>query len=323
MTVWLRLRRMGGGHAHYVVLDGKQRRVWSRRRGALSLFTDVLWGPERTLEFIQSQEGGTPDFWMNSVWWQGVLLVDLRKRQMLVHTFHEMDDHHTSVHEIRAWLRIVRGLWPRGWEIAWIPRGLHEVMDHLGLPYDTVLYLDEPMIAPPRSQWALPPAEDDDLAAAAETVVAVRGTGGRLSFGGLWINGMDEMLLHGPARLEIEQEEAADCAVLGAVPRNGAYLDVGSRRLDWWALDCPHDRRLVESQWTGWTLTDHGDDYAEVARLAGPDFVIEGGSEGDACGLWGSGSGPGRPPPPTGPPWARSSRRCPAPVTDPLLHAGP
>ncbi|XVQ14397.1 hypothetical protein ACQP1W_18205 [Spirillospora sp. CA-255316] len=265
---------MGGGHAHYVIVDGREHRVWSRRHGAHTLFHDVMWGPERTIDFIQGQFGGTSDSWMNSVWWEGVALLHVRRRRMLVHTWEDVPGprRDTSVLEIRAWLRITRALWPR-WEVSWAARELFEVMDHLGLPYDTVLYLDEPP-PPLRTQWAQPPTEDDDLSCVALTLVAVRDASGRLSFSGLWGAAMEGPLLAGPDVMLLPQEESIPFAVLEAVPRNGAYIDATARRLHWWSLDCPHDPRAAARTWAGWTLVDHGDAFEEVVDVIGPELLL-------------------------------------------------
>ncbi|MGI5325959.1 hypothetical protein [Actinomadura nitritigenes] len=132
--------------------------------------------PDRTIAFVRAQDRGSLDFWMNSVWWRAVLLLDLRHRRMLVQIADDVCA--PSVPEIRAWLRTVRGVWP-GWDVRWAPRGLHEVMDYLGLPYDTVRYLDDPP-PPLAGQWASPP-NGDDPTEMPETLIAVRDGQGRLS----------------------------------------------------------------------------------------------------------------------------------------------
>ncbi|WP_157419683.1 hypothetical protein [Actinomadura kijaniata] len=266
---------MGGGHAHYVILDRDGPRVWSRDRGAHSLLGDLLNGPERTVAFIRDQRGGTPDFWMNAVWWTGFALLDLRRRLLLVHTVEDIPGYEpgTSVLEIRAWLELAENAWPR-WRVAWATRGLYEVMDRLGLPYDTVRYLDDPLSLP-AGQWASAPVDDDDPSTVAGTVIAVRDATGRLSFGGWWGGCLAEPLMAGPAPLLTPQDEATPCAVLAAVPRGGALLDARERRLDWWSVDCPMDLRRLDDAWRGWTLTDHGDAFEEVAALTGPDLLLE------------------------------------------------
>ncbi|MGI5162821.1 hypothetical protein ACQEU3_00480 [Spirillospora sp. CA-253888] len=114
---------MGGGHAHYVIMDGDGHRVWSRRRGAYDIFRDLTLGPERMVSFIRAQDGGTPDDWMNSVWWEGAVLLDLRRRLLLVHTNQEMPGLpcDTSIPHIRAWLGLVGSRWP-GWRVTWAAR---------------------------------------------------------------------------------------------------------------------------------------------------------------------------------------------------------
>ncbi|MEV0614680.1 hypothetical protein AB0I81_15225 [Nonomuraea sp. NPDC050404] len=270
---------MSGGHAHYVIVDGAGHRVWSRHRGALSLYQDVLKGPERMIAFIHEQEGGHRDFWMNSVWWQGVALLDLRERHLLVHTDQEMAEYGrpTSVFEIRAWLRLVASAWP-GWRVTWASRGLHQVMEHLGLPYDTVLYLDDP---PPElpTGWAQAPTEDNDLSRVAEVVIAVRDAGGALSFSGWWATGLDTPLLAGPDRLLSPKDEAVPFAALDAVPWSGVYLDAQNRTLDYWSLDCPLDLRELAGRWSGWRLTGHGDRFEDVLPLIGPEIVLDAGTE--------------------------------------------
>jgi hypothetical protein len=261
---------VSGGHAHYVVVDRGGYRVWSRHRGAYTLWHDVLRGPDGTIAFIGEQKGGTADFWMNSVWWNAVLLLDLPRRRMLVHIMDDVRD--PSIPEIRAWLGIVRALWP-GWEVGWATRSLHEVMEYLGLGYDTVLYLDDPPMPLP-AEWAGAPMEDDDLSTVAETLVAVRTEAG-LAFAGEWGHRASDILLAGPDVLLAPQPEAIPCAVLESIPNNGLYVDVPNRRVDWWASDLPMSADALPGPWLGWTLTDHGDAYEEVAPLIGPDLCIE------------------------------------------------
>ncbi|MFC9975465.1 hypothetical protein ACFVH6_31700 [Spirillospora sp. NPDC127200] len=273
---------MSGGHAHYVIVDRDGHRVWYRHRGACDLFRDLLLGPERMASLIRAQDGGSPDDWMNSVWWQGVALLDLRRRLLLVHTDQEMSglDGDTSVPQIRAWLGLVGSRWP-GWRVAWAARGLFEVMDYLGLPYDTVRYLDDPP-PPVRGQWAYEVADEDDPTVVAHALVAVRDASGRLSFAGWWGDHLGPLLLAGPEPLLVPQDRASEFAVLEGVPYSGLLLDARERRADWWSVDCPHDSRLPPARWPGWTLTDHGDAYEEVAALIGPEVLIDALSEEEA-----------------------------------------
>jgi hypothetical protein len=254
---------MSGGTMHYVLVEGDRHRVWRRCRGARSLFGDLLWGPDRTVAFIQEQEGGAPDSWPESIRCEGVVLVDVRRRRMLVYT----DRMDWTIPELRKWLKVLRARWKR-WEVAWAPRGGYEVMDYLGLPYGTAA---APW--PLRRQWAQAPAEADDLSIVASNLIAVRN--GRLSFCGSWCCGLEEPLLAGPGALMAEQDEAVPFAVLEAVPWNGAYVDAEHRRLHWWAVDCRLGLGDLERAWPGWTLRDHGDAYEEVAALIGPELLID------------------------------------------------
>lgn len=268
---------MSGGHAHYVIAEGGAHRVWCRGRGAHTLHHDVLWGPERTIAFIRDQDGGTPDFWMNSVWWQAVALIDLDRRRLLVHTDQCINgpDRATSVPEIRAWLRLVAALWPR-WHVTWAAQSLHEVMEHLGLPYDTVRYLDDPPF-PLRDQWAGPPVDDED--GPAEAVLAIRDAAGGLTFGGWSATTLADPLRAGPGALLTPQDEAAPFAAMDTVPWSGAYVDAPARRLDYWSADCPLAPAHLDAPWRGWTVTDHGDAYEEVAALIGPEILIDTGPD--------------------------------------------
>jgi hypothetical protein len=261
---------MSGGHAHYVIADRDGHRVWSRIRGAYTLWHDVLRGPDATIGFIRDQKGGTADFWMNSVWWNAVLLLDLPRRTMLVHVMDDVRD--PSIPEIRVWLRVVRALWP-GWEVTWATRSLHAVMEYLGLPYGTVTYLDDPPF-PQRPQWGGAPVEDEDLSVVAETLVAVRTESG-VGFAGDWGQRMSDVLLAGPDVLLVPQREATASAAMEAVPNNGLLVDAPNRRADWWASDLPIGADALPGPWQGWTLTDHGDAYEEVAALIGPELLIE------------------------------------------------
>ncbi|WP_067471694.1 hypothetical protein [Actinomadura hibisca] len=266
---------MSGGHAHYVIIDGDNHQVWTRDRGASGLFRDLLPGPEAAISFIRAQEGGTPNRWMNSVWWEGVALLDLRRRLLLVHTNQEMPglESDTSVPQIRAWLNLVGACWP-GWRVKWASRGLFEVMDYLELPYSTVLYLDDPP-SPLHEQWAYEVVDDEDPTAMAHALVTIRSAPERLSFAGWWGDELGPLLLAGPDPLLVPQDEASTFAVLDGVPYSGLLLDVPERRADWWSIDCLHDPRLLPARWPGWTLTDHGDAYEEVAALIGPELLID------------------------------------------------
>ncbi|MQY03486.1 hypothetical protein [Actinomadura macrotermitis] len=264
---------MSGGHAHYVIVDANGYRVWSGHRGAHSIQHDVLWGPERTVGFIERQDGGTPDHWMNSVWWQGAVLVDLRKRHLLVYSqlFIECEPL-GSIPELRFWLRILREMWPR-WQVTWATRGLYEVMDYLGLPYSTVMYLDEPSEL--TDQWGFEPMLEVDLPESSADLLAIRDAAGRLSFTGGWEGDLGPYLLAGPEALLVPQDRAMPSANMIEVPWSGLYMDAPARRADWWSIDCGLDPRRLPAIWPGWTLTDHGDDYETVAELIGPELLIE------------------------------------------------
>ncbi|MFI6582649.1 hypothetical protein [Embleya sp. NPDC050493] len=275
---------MGGGHAHHVIVDRGGHRVWSQERGAWRLYADLLRGPVEFPRFVRTLPGGTPDFWMNSVRWQGVVLVDLPRRRLFVHSTAEIAPNFGApcdLPEIRAWLGMLRQAWS-GWEVAWIARGLYEVMDRLGLPYPTVAYLDDPPRGLAR-QWALAPTEDDDPGRVGRVLCAVRSRDGALSFAGSWARDMADHLCAGPDAHLRSQHDVADFTVLESVPWSGLHLDAPNRRLDWWSLDTPLDPARLPQAWEGWTLTDHGDAYEDVVRLIGPELLIDAGDEHSAA----------------------------------------
>ncbi|MGW4408224.1 hypothetical protein ACWEJ6_29625 [Nonomuraea sp. NPDC004702] len=266
---------MGTEHAHYVIVDAGGHRVWSRWGGAGTFYGDLLRGPDRLAAFVREQEHGHALGWGDAVRWQAVAVLDVSRRLLLVHCSLEIRGPvwRTSVPEIRAWLGLLAARWP-GWTVKWAARGLHEVMEHLGLGYDTVAGLDDPP-APLPPQWGQGPAEDDDLSVVADTLVAVRDTTGRLSFAGWWGTGLARVLLAGPAALLSPQERATPFAALEAVPWNGVHLDAAARTLDWWSLDCSLPPSRPAERWPGWRLTCHQDAFEEVAALAAPELLLD------------------------------------------------
>lgn len=261
---------MGIGHAHYVIAERGGHRVWSRHRGAATFHRDLLRGPDDLIAFVRDQE---ETGWMNAVWWQAVAVLDVPRRLLLVHCDLEIPcpEWRTSLLEIRAWLELVAARWP-GWTVTWATRRLHQVMDHLGLGYDTVGHLADPP-SPLPAQWGQDPEDDDGVAA--DTLVAVRDARGSLSFTGRWVSDLADVLLAGPGVLLVPQERAAPFAIPGAVPWSGVHLDAVSRTLDWWSLHCSLPLPLLAARWPGWTVTGHGDAYEEVAALIGPELLLD------------------------------------------------
>ncbi|RFU40844.1 hypothetical protein DZF91_15035 [Actinomadura logoneensis] len=102
-------------------------------------------------------------------------------------------------------------------------------------------------------------------------------------FAGRWSPGLEQVLLAGPGVVLAERHRGQQSAVLEAIPWSGICMDVPRRRLDWWSLECAIEVEAVNARWPGWTLTDHGDRFEDVTPLAGPELLIDAGTQTDAA----------------------------------------
>ncbi|MCP2342219.1 hypothetical protein [Actinomadura rupiterrae] len=250
-------------------------RVVGRRRGTRSLFWELLAGPEGF--DAEGEECG----WVNAIWWNGVVLLDERHRLLLVHLADDPPFPRGDLLEVRAWLEAVAARWPR-WRVEWAARGLRQVLDYLRLPYDAVPDLED-VSQPVRAGWADSPTEDDDFGRVAPVLVAVGEGDTGDWFAGYWAPGLEQILLAGPDVVVGERHQGQRSAVLEAVPWSGVYVDVPGQRLDWWSLQCGTEAPAVAARWPGWTLTDHGDRFEDVADLIGSELCIDAGTQAEAA----------------------------------------
>lgn len=117
-----------GNRAHYVIVENGQRTLFYSHWGSVDLTTNLVFGPEFTVEFIRAQlEASSAGIgWTDEVLCEAAAIVDLDRHELLFYT-----NHHNGIEMHALVLKVLGITWP-GWRIRWFYNGLVDVLAHLG-----------------------------------------------------------------------------------------------------------------------------------------------------------------------------------------------
>jgi hypothetical protein len=115
-----------GHRANYVLRERGQAAIHYSQWGAVGLPQDLLAGPDAFIAMVRDCR--VEDRLMDSIFAEGVALVDLDRRELLVWAGKVL---RYMVAPRSAWLELVRASWP-GWRVEWSRRGVVGVAAALG-----------------------------------------------------------------------------------------------------------------------------------------------------------------------------------------------
>ncbi|QKW20218.1 hypothetical protein HUT16_15090 [Kitasatospora sp. NA04385] len=245
-----------GDRANFVLLDGNRavHGPYVDKYGAVGLDLALLAGPARTVERIRAL--GPGGYWLDDVFCQGAVLVDLPRRVLL---FFAWEGPSTDPRLRAAVFALLREAWP-GWEVRWCLDGNADLLRYLGRDPETVRDRDvRPVVAPPLSaEWEVA-AEESALVVV--TVGPSRSRSRSSSRCHLLADIGDHPATEGPALLQ-RLDGATDFSHREVAADAGLHLDPERRTLGWWTLTNLPDPDAVPARWPGWTVHRWDDDPA-------------------------------------------------------------
>jgi hypothetical protein len=255
-----------GSRANILLIEGGAHTLLYCHWCAMTLPTDLFWGPEMAVSFALQQQPRQDGLdWLDDQWSEGGAAIDLDRRMLL---FYGGDDILWDLRLRRLYLELLRQVWI-GWQIRWALLGILDLVDYAGVPRAMVRTDREPELHAP----LLAPQE---------------GPGGTQTVGSILFQDRTlrlfpvrgrpwEHLLAGPRLLDVAQEqEGYDFVPLDEwqswFPRGGFHIDAGQRLVEYWTADTTNldPEPYIVAQWPGWQVDWLHDRYeAHLARVGG------------------------------------------------------
>ncbi|MEK8214651.1 MULTISPECIES: hypothetical protein [unclassified Paenibacillus] len=226
---------------------------------AITLPSDLFWGPEAAVAFIEQQEPA--EGWLDNAWAEGCACVDLDHRHLL---WYGGEDEHYEIPLRRHLLKMMQPLWP-GWTIEWASSGILDMAAYVGYPVEELISEVSRTITP----LSLVPESRDGWV---RTVASVVYLDGELRLYPVQSE-LEDYLLQGPSLVELlNKSEGSTELDLNEWPKEtpdqGFHLDLLARTIDiWYAPDAGNLLQQIRTAWPGWTVTDQRDQYESQIRL--------------------------------------------------------
>src|SRR5262245_51472052 len=151
-----------GHRANLVLVDGEGYRLFYCHWCAITIPTDVFWGPEYAIPFIKKQpEEDKESGWLDDVWAEGGVLADTARRYLLLWGGQLYD-----IPVRRLYLQLLQEVWG-DWRIEWAHEGIYDMADYVNLPRERVRSNFE---GEPRPVSLAPPEENEDVSAVGSVV---------------------------------------------------------------------------------------------------------------------------------------------------------
>jgi hypothetical protein len=254
-----------GQRANLLIVENGRYRLFYSHWCANTLPTDLFWGPDYAVKFIQMQQEGDQSDWLDEVWAEGAAVVDLDKKAFLLFGGEDID---CDVPLRRVYLECLARVW-RPWTVEWAYEGIASIADYVAYPRANVLSSQEC-----RTICSLVPFEND----LPSTVASIQWPAKPLMFYPLG-RSLDGYLLSGESLLKANGADRGVGQLLmnelderqEAFPTGGFHIDVPSRTVEFWmARSRPSLLPQLAERWPGWSLHWHRDSYEfQVERANG------------------------------------------------------
>jgi hypothetical protein len=244
-----------GQRANFVLVEGREYRLFYSHWCANTLPRDLFWGPEHAVVFIRIQRAVDDSGWLDEVWAEGGALLDLDQKQFLLYGG---EDVLYDVPLRRIYFEMLGQVW-KGWTVRWAHEGIADLADYVGYPRDRVLTkkdqdsTDVTLTPPEQKDWTdlVGSVRFDDVTVRfyplAGDVAFYLSRGSKLVNNLRPADGVSQLLLD---EWKIE------------FPSGGFHLDLPAQRLEFWvARDAPDIQNRVETAWPGWETRWHHDHY--------------------------------------------------------------
>ncbi len=255
-----------GHRANLVIVDEAGYQLYYCHWCAISIPTSIFWGPEIALEFIRQQCPVDADEkeWLDTVWAEGGVLVDIYRQQALLYGGEELP---RNIPLRRLYMALAQQVWT-GWNIQWASGGIVSMAGYVGLPLEVVC---KPM-EKPRGKCELPaPAEMDWV----DTIGSIRRKDGTIDFFPTEIF-LANILPHGPSLVKaMHRKKSLTEYQCDELPQSGFHIDETEKTLSYWTIEEEFIRETeLIPLWPDWDVVPLHDDFEAHIRLTDGRFKV-------------------------------------------------
>lgn len=262
-----------GMRANLVVIEEEGYSLYYSHWCANTLPSDLFWGPNASLKFIQKQRPMPDKNWLDTIWAEGGVVYDDHQQILL---FYGGEDILFDIPLRNLYLEIMQHNWP-GWELRWAHQGIVDLAAYVGISAEKVY-------APDELDKQILDGQLDTQTSFAQKPVQKRwiSTIGTVKFEDktVWVfpislvgNQSWRYLAQGSKLLKFTMDRRVHQSVdlnewATHFPVAGFHLDESSKTLTLWHANEMYISPQRASVWEGWQIKDIGDNYLQHLSLA-------------------------------------------------------
>lgn len=128
-----------GQRANLIILHNKSYELYYSHWCANTLPNDLFWGEQYAIPYIRMQKKVNESNWLDDVWAEGGVVVDLDQRNLLLYGGEDI------LYDIplrNLFLQLMKVLW-QGWTIEWALEGIAAMAAYVGYPVEKVIAVRE------------------------------------------------------------------------------------------------------------------------------------------------------------------------------------
>jgi hypothetical protein len=259
-----------GQRANLIIIEDGEYRLRYDHWVANRLDDVLFWGADYALSYFEAQEGVGTDGWLDDVWAEGGVALDLDKKHLLwwggEDVFHE-------VLLRRVYLKLQKKVW-RDWTIEWAHRGIVDLAEYVGYPKEKVLSGKEHLDAagelkmPEKKNWL-------------KTLGSVKTADGEAKLFPL-PEEAEDYLRNGAKLIEqcrcekgLSELNWAEWDEDEAFPGGGFLIDEKHNTVEFWQVgDYPNAVENLKNLWEDWDVIWHRDDYEFQCEKLGGKIIL-------------------------------------------------
>ncbi|MFC4101312.1 hypothetical protein [Paenibacillus xanthanilyticus] len=249
-----------GQRANLLIVRNQSYELFYSHWCANTLPTDLFWGEQFAIPFVEMQRKVDESGWLDDVWAEGGAVIDLDLKKLVLYGG---EDILCDIPLRNLYLDLLRCTW-HGWEVQWAYEGIVDLATYVGYPKGNVLTkssaerVDIRFAPPEEKSWV-------------NMVASITFSHDDLLLFPLW-GDLDEYLSYGPdlipnidrtygyKRMSLEEWTPT-------FPEAGFHMDLRTKRLAYWhAKDMPNLSHVLQSTWFDWEVIHHFGDYESQLR---------------------------------------------------------
>ena len=262
-----------GQRANLIIVENGRYELYYDHWCANSLDSYLFWGVYETVSFIREHDKSGSEYWLDDVWCEGAVLVDLDNKKLL---FFGGEDIMFNIPLRRVYLELLKEIW-EGYEVNWAFEGIIDLARYVGYNWEKLLNRTE------ETNRDITDAFENEGDYYITGVFSLAHETEGLSIFPIYSyeNNLlfcsDETVLTYISKLKSNLEVfkngkyETDC-----FPNFGMHVDMKKRELIFWESDTTHADyyKKIENFWPGWEISYLYDNYHEHAELIKSDVVF-------------------------------------------------